>query len=100
MNAFEIAKSGEKHSGLYYEYLKKTNNEIERAIRSLERRISEHQSWIQNPEQHLPNFRSPDPRQQKALVENKWLSDVARRQQQKTILEGIIQERNCESRTS
>jgi hypothetical protein len=60
LNAFEIAKSGEKHSGLYYEYLKKTNNEIERAIRSLERRISEHQSWIQNPEQHLPNFRSPD----------------------------------------
>jgi hypothetical protein len=92
-NPFEIAKAGGKHSGFYNQYVNKPDLEIQKAIRSLEKRIAEHQSWIENPELHIPNFSSLDPRQQRALVEDKWLSDIARQQEQKIILEGILQER-------
>lgn len=34
-----------------------------------------------------------DPRQQQALIEKKWPSDIQRQLQQKQILEGILKER-------
>lgn len=39
------------------------------------------------------DWESLDPRQQKALLEKKWPSDVARQEEQKSILQGIIKER-------
>lgn len=92
-NPFEIAKAGGKHYGFYNQYVNKSNMEIQRAIRSLDKRIAEHESWIQNPELHLPNFSSLDSRQQRALVEDKWMRDIARQQEQKMILESILQEK-------
>jgi hypothetical protein len=92
-NPYELAKTGGKHSGFYIKYVNKSEVEIQRAIRSLSKRISDHQSWIQNPELHVPNFKALDFRQQRALIENKWVSDIARLQEQKAILEGILQAR-------
>ena len=90
---YEIAKAGGKHSGFYSVYVSRSSAEVRKAIRSLEKRILEHQSWIQNPELHVSNFYSLDSRQQSALVESKWVSDIARLQEQKQILEGVFQER-------
>jgi hypothetical protein len=45
---------------------------------------------IANPEKHIPNWKSLDPRQQKALIDKKWPSDIQRQTEQLEILEGLL----------
>lgn len=89
----KAAKAGGRHAGFYVEYAKKSDVEIRRGINSLEKQIGEHERKIRNPEKYVPDFKSLDPREQKALIETKWPGDIARQQQQKSILEGILTER-------
>ena len=88
-SAFEIAKQGGKHSGFLKNYLRKSPKEIQRGIKSLEKQIAEHQSKIRDPSKHIKDFNKLDPRQQKALVEKKWPSDIQRQQEQLDILKGL-----------
>jgi len=62
-------------------------------IKSLEKQIAEHQEKIANPEKYIPNFRQLNPRQQEALITEKWLGDIQRQMEQKDILEGILRGR-------
>jgi Pre-toxin TG len=89
-NAYDIAKSGGKHSGFYKQYINKSPDEIRKAINSINKQIAEHQDKIKNPEKYIPNFKSLDPRQQHALINKKWPSDIKRQMEQKQILEGIL----------
>jgi hypothetical protein len=89
-NAFDVAKNGGKHSGFYNQYVGKSKEEIQKGIQSLEKQIAEHQDKIRNPEATIPNFKSLDPRQQEALINKKWPSDIQRQTEQKEILEGIL----------
>ena len=91
--AFEIAKNGGKHSGFYKQYVNKSDDEIRRGIQSIEKQIEEHRDKIKNPEAYIPNFRNLDPRQQEALINKKWPSDIQRQLEQKEILEGILRGR-------
>ena len=63
-------------------------------IGSFERRIQEHRHKIHDPEHNVTGFVRLDPRQQQALIESKWPADIKRLQEQKAILEGILQERD------
>jgi len=92
-NAFDVAKNGGKHSGFYNQYVNKSKEEIQKGIQSLDKQIAEHQSKIRNPEAHIPNFKDLDPRQQEALINKKWPSDIQRQKEQKEILEGILRSR-------
>jgi hypothetical protein len=92
-NAFDIAKNGGKHSGFYKQYVNKSDEEIRKGIQSIEQQIAEHQDKIRNPEAHIPNFKNLDPRQQEALINKKWPSDIQRQMEQKEILEGILRSR-------
>ncbi len=74
--AFEIAKSGGRHSGFYQNYLSRTNRQIRRGIKSLEAEIAEHRKKIATPRKFLPKWDSLDPRQRKHLVETKWACGV------------------------
>jgi RHS repeat-associated protein len=89
-SAFEIARAGGKHAGFLKNYLGRSPSEIQKAVTSIEKQIADHQSWISNPELKIPNFRSLDPRQQAALVNSKWPSDIARQQEQLDILRGLL----------
>ncbi|MED0681371.1 hypothetical protein P4S83_18405 [Aneurinibacillus thermoaerophilus] len=89
-NAYDIAKSGGKHSGFYKQYINKSPEQIRKAINSINKQIAEHQDKIKNPEKYIPNFRNLDPRQQQALIHKKWPSDIKRQMEQKQILEGIL----------
>ncbi|WP_152669059.1 hypothetical protein [Paenibacillus sp. DMB20] len=91
--AFDVAKSGGKHSGFYNQYVGKSDDEIRKGIQSIEKQIAEHQDKIRNPEAHIPSFRELDPRQQEALINKKWPSDIQRQMEQKEILEGILRSR-------
>jgi RHS repeat-associated protein len=88
-NAYDIAKEGGKHSGFYKQYVNKSPKEIGRGIQSIEKEIAEHQAKIINPEKYIPNFKDLDSRQQEALINRKWPSDIQRQQEQLDILKGI-----------
>ncbi|MCM2989749.1 T7SS effector LXG polymorphic toxin [Bacillus safensis] len=88
--AYDVAKSGGKHSGFYKQYIDKSPDQIKKGINSIDKQIAEHRDKIKNPEKHIPNFRNLDPRQQEALINKKWPSDIQRQIEQKQILEGIL----------
>ncbi len=56
-NAYKIAKSlGAKHHGVYIKYRIKTSRELNKGIRSFQRRIDEHRDKISNPQNYDPRW--------------------------------------------
>jgi hypothetical protein len=88
--ASEVAEAGGRHAGFLRNYQGKPPGELRRGIESLKKQIEEHRDKISNPEKHIPNWKSLDPRQQKALLEKKWPSDIQRQREQLEILEGLL----------
>ncbi|SDD05250.1 hypothetical protein SAMN04488112_1293 [Melghirimyces thermohalophilus] len=91
---YKAAKEGGKHSGFYKQYVSKSDEQVKKGISSIQKQIEEHEDKIKNPTKYIPNFKELDPRQQQALLTKKWPSDIQRQKEQKTILEGILKERN------
>ena len=89
-NAFKAAQAGRKHAGFLKNYAGKSASELKSGIASLQKQIGEHTDKIANPEKYIPNFKQLDPRQQAALLRNKWPSDIARLQEQADILPGLL----------
>jgi hypothetical protein len=90
--AFEVAAAGGRHAGFLRNYQGKSPDELRRGIDSLKKQIAEHRDKIANPRKHIPDWESLDPRQQKALLDKKWLSDIQRQTEQLEILEGLLKE--------
>lgn len=96
--AYEIAKNGGKHASTYKKYLDVSSKEIQKGIRSLEKQIQEHSDLIKNPIETMKklgkgDWKSLDPRQQKALLEKKWPGDIKRQEETINIFKGILKER-------
>jgi hypothetical protein len=89
-SALEIAEVGGKHAGFLKNYQGKSPEELRRGIASLQKQIALHKDKIANPDKHIPNWSSLDPRQQEALVQKKWPSDIQRQAEQLDILEGLL----------
>lgn len=90
---FRTAKEGGKHGNFYNQYTTKKTEEIQKGIRSIEKQIAEHEDKIANPQKYIENFSKLDPRQQEALINRKWPSDIERQKEQLDILKGILGER-------
>jgi hypothetical protein len=88
--ALEIAEAGGRHAGFLRNYQGKPPDELRRGIDSLRKQIAEHKDKIANPEKYIPKWKSLDPRQQKALIDQKWPSDIQRQAEQLEILEGLL----------
>ncbi len=93
-NAYEVAKGGGRHHGVYTRYLNQRAPEIEKSIRSFAKRIKEHQDKIDQPmdyvrsditEQHLAH-----------LVSVLWPEEIMDFEMKIEIMNGILQERNHE----
>ena len=91
--AYEVASEGGKHAGFLRNYAGRSVDEIDSGIASIERQIAEHRDKIANPEKYIPNFRQLDVRQQEALVNKKWPSDIQRQSEQLDILRGLRNDR-------
>ncbi|SFB10890.1 hypothetical protein SAMN05660845_1650 [Flavobacterium swingsii] len=96
-SAYVIAKEGGSHSGFYKTALNQTKAQLEKGIKKLQRQIDEHTELIKNPKETMEKLKkgaweSLDPRQQKALIEKKWPSDILRQKEQQNILKGILTE--------
>lgn len=67
--AYDTAKNGGTHWGTWNNYKDKPTSMIERSIKSMEKRIEEHLSWIKDPFIKLPP--DIDERAVQALVKKK-----------------------------
>jgi len=86
----QIAEDGGRHAGFLKNYAEKSPAELQKAIASMKQQIAEHQAKIANPEKFIPHFKQLDPRQQKALIQSKWPSDIKRQQEQTAILKKLL----------
>jgi hypothetical protein len=92
--AYEIAKAGGRHSGLYRRFSKERTALIEKSIRSLEKMLEEHQSKINDPTKYV----SPDISQLhlQNLINHYWPEEIENFRQQIEVLTGLLKERNHE----
>ena len=88
--AYEIAKAGGRHAGLVRRYEGEATRQVEKAVASLERRISEHLDKIARPEDHLPV--GVGARQIRHLVDAYWPREIAGYRSQIEVLRGILKE--------
>ena len=87
------AMNGGKHSGWARDYINKPTKEIKNGIKTLEKQIELHKNKIKNPEKYYPDFKKLDIREQEANIHKVWPRDIAKQQEQKNILEGILRNR-------
>jgi len=97
-NAFNIAKNGGRHGGFYKNNLTLSKKQLQKGINKIQRQIDEHTALIKNPQEMMKklnkgDFKSLDPREQKALLEKKWPGDIQRQREQQNILKGILNEK-------
>ena len=90
-NAYETAKAGGPHHGLWKNYRDRSIAMLERAVKSLEQRIAEHEAKIAHPYRCL----QPDvpARQVDHLVNAKWPEEIAIFKTQIEVLNGMIEEK-------
>lgn len=90
-DAYQIAKNGGKHSGLYQRYLDASEDEINRSIRSFEKQNDLHFDKINNPmkyvEQGIQRTHLAD------LVGRYWPQEIERNRAKIAVMEGILNER-------
>lgn len=84
---------GRPHHGWLQQQRKLTTVMLQKGIRSLEKQIERHQTWIEKPYLKFPADNS-DPEDVKYHQERKWPADIARQRQLIEILEGVIHERD------
>ena len=89
-DAYKVAKDGGKHAGLLKNYRDMPIAMVERAIRSMEKQIDLHDSWIKNPYSKLSA--DEDQRRVSALVNKKWPDDILRIKAEAEVLRGHLRE--------
>lgn len=91
MDAYAIAKAGGLHYGLWKNYRDRPIAMLDRAVKSLEQRITEHQAKIARPH----DFVRPDvPEiQVEHLVKVKWPEEINTFEAQIVVLKGMIEEK-------
>lgn len=98
-DAYQTASSGGKHSGFLKNMEGRASSELEKGIESMEANILEHQNLIKDPAKYMQLYNKKgdwnllDWRQQKHLINVKWLGDIQRAKEQIDILRGILKSR-------
>jgi len=93
-NAYEAAKQGGSHTEWMDLYLDKSNGQLLESIKSFEKNIKSHIEKLRDPIKGTENkFYNFSEYYQKGLTQ-KWKKDLLRNQEQKNILEGIINNRD------
>lgn len=91
-NAYEAAKAGGRHAGYLKYYMSLPDHLVEKAVRGFDKQIAAHKSWVADPFLKLPPDYSAI--EIDRLVTKKWPSDIARLEEQRDIVLGILKERN------
>ncbi len=75
------------------DYLDKPAKEIQKGVNSYEKQIALHKDKIANPGKHCPDWDKLDPRQREALVNKKWPAEIQVYEEQRSVLQSILNER-------
>jgi hypothetical protein len=93
-DAYEIARAKD---GKYHGWLKQQRNLpvhfLEKAIRSFEKLIMDHESWLEDPTRKIPHFYQLPMGQRQHLLEKHWPDDIQRHRDSIEILKGVIREK-------
>jgi hypothetical protein len=73
---YSIAARGDRHSGFLREALEMTRRQLEKTARSLQKKIEEHEGFLENPSSHVDNWFSLRPSHQASLIEH-WDREIA-----------------------
>ncbi|MBU1130962.1 RHS repeat-associated core domain-containing protein [Patescibacteria group bacterium] len=92
-NAYESAQGGLKHTKFLKDYSLKSDNELQKAIKSLEENVRSHIEKLQNPFRGAENFADFSKEYQKGLIEH-WKNDLLRNQEQLNIIGDIFKSRS------
>ena len=84
------SKSDARHAGQVRNYENRSIKEIQKSIASFDKQIAIHSDKITNPQKYIPNWESLDVRQRKALVMQKWPSDIQRLKEQKNAMKQLL----------
>jgi hypothetical protein len=90
-DAYEVAKAGGKHSGLIARYGGLPDNLVEKSIRSLDKRIAEHEAKIAKPRDFVDT--SATDTQIAFLVNSFWPKEIATYTGEAQVLRGILKDR-------
>jgi hypothetical protein len=92
-NAYEIAKTpGAKHHKTYIDYRIKTSRELNKGIRSFQRRIDEHRKKLANPPKCYPDWDTFTPDHTQREITS-WQTEIKRFSEQMEIFKGCLQEK-------
>jgi hypothetical protein len=83
----------DKHIKFVEGYLNKPAKELQKGISSYEKQIAIHQEKISNPSKYYLDWDKLDPRQRDALINNKWPAEILLYEEQKDLLQSILNER-------
>ncbi len=92
-DAYEIAKAGGRHAGLFRTYQGKNLAEVQRALRSYERQVDLHQQKLSSPERFVKDWTKRSIRTQQGLLRH-WQEDLVRNRELAEVMRGILQERS------
>ena len=70
--------------------------ELKKGIASFDKQIALHRDKIANPSKHIKKWHELDPRQQEALINKKWQSDIDRLTEQRDILHDVLKSKLSE----
>ena len=90
-NVTYIAKEGGTHAGQLRQFLSWTPKQLQKSIKSFDKLIADHQSWIADPTSKIPNFNSFSAEHQKNILHH-WSEDAKRAQDLKDIAQDVLDE--------
>jgi len=90
---YKAAIRQNKHVKMVRDYLDKPTKEIQKGINSYEKQVALHKDKISNPLKHYSDWNKLDPRQREALINKKWPTEIQIYEEQKKVLQSILNER-------
>lgn len=81
------------NAGMLSRYRQLRPAKIEKAIRSIEKQVTLHQTGINDPTRKVPGFYQLSADKQRHLVERTWPNDIKRQRDQIEVLRGLLEEK-------
>lgn len=90
--AYQAAKNGVRHGGVYRDALNKSEARLQKSINSHEAQVDIHADKLANPEKYDKNWNSKTQQEKDGLLK-KWQKDMQRNAEQLTIEKEVFKER-------
>lgn len=87
--AAQIAREGGRHSGQLKQFLKRTPEQLQKSIRSFDKKVTQHEGGIKDSTSKVKNFNSLSKEHQGNLIHH-WGQDISRAKELKSIAQDVL----------